>query len=159
VYVADDGSRWRVPPVFHGSHAEEKNGSAASELRTDAHGCIMVRVFGPAGYKVAARFTRARKAGSPLIVVPTAISVPWCSKPSRCGLARAAHAERAGATANLDGSCARRCKHRAGQQRKKDARQNYLTTKAPYKETAVGERVLCRVLSAHFGFETVTTGR
>ena len=33
--------------------AEEKNGSAASELRADAHGCIMVRVLGPTGYKVA----------------------------------------------------------------------------------------------------------
>lgn len=31
-----------------------------------------------------------------------------CSTPSRCGLARAEHAARGGATANLDGVCARR---------------------------------------------------
>jgi len=32
------------------------------------------------------------KASSPLIVIPIAPSVPSCSKPSRCGLARAEHA-------------------------------------------------------------------
>src|SRR6266481_8900044 len=31
--VADDGSRWRGPGLCHGFCAEEKNGSAASELR------------------------------------------------------------------------------------------------------------------------------
>jgi hypothetical protein len=34
------------------------------------------------------------QAGSPLIVIPIAASVPSCSKPSRCGLARAEHAAR-----------------------------------------------------------------
>ena len=47
-------------------------------------------------------------ASSPLIVVPIASSVPSCSEPSRYGLARAEHAEKVGATANLDGPCARR---------------------------------------------------
>jgi hypothetical protein len=42
-------------------HAVTENGSAASELRTDAHDCIMVRVLGPTGYKVVARLIRARK--------------------------------------------------------------------------------------------------
>jgi hypothetical protein len=36
-------------------HAVTENGSAASELRTDAHDCIMVRVLGPTEYKVVAR--------------------------------------------------------------------------------------------------------
>jgi hypothetical protein len=34
------------------------------------------------------------KAGSPLIVIPIASSVPSCSKLSRCGLAKAEHAAR-----------------------------------------------------------------
>ena len=41
-----------------------------------------------------ARLIRARKAGSPQIVIPTASSAPSCSEPSRYGLARAEHAER-----------------------------------------------------------------
>ena len=40
----------------------------------------MVRVLGPTGYKVVARLNRAPKAGSPLIVIATALSVPSCSK-------------------------------------------------------------------------------
>jgi hypothetical protein len=37
-----------------------------------------------------------RKAGPPLIVIPTAPSVPSCSKLPRCGLARAHYAARLG---------------------------------------------------------------
>jgi hypothetical protein len=36
-------------------------GPPLRSFAADAHGCIMVRVFGPAGYKVAARFACARK--------------------------------------------------------------------------------------------------
>ena len=50
-------------------HAVTENGSAASELRSDAHDCIMVWVLGPTEYKVVARLFRALQAGSPLIVV------------------------------------------------------------------------------------------
>ena len=73
------------------------NGRMGPPLRSfaaDAHDCIMVRVLGPTGYKVVARLNRAPKAGSPLIVIATAFSVPSCSKPSRYGLARAKHAAR-----------------------------------------------------------------
>jgi hypothetical protein len=42
----------------------------------------------------AAAAPKARKAGSPLIVIPTAPSVPSCSKLSRYGLARAQYAAR-----------------------------------------------------------------
>jgi len=54
------------------------------------------------------------KAGSPLIVIPIASSVPSCSKLSRCGLAKAGACRKVGATANLDSSCARRRKQSAG---------------------------------------------
>src|SRR6476619_5557917 len=59
------------------------NGRMGPPLRSfaaDAHDCIMVRVLGPTGYKVMARLNRAPKAGSPLIVIATALSVPSCSK-------------------------------------------------------------------------------
>src|SRR5207244_2654132 len=59
------------------------NGRMGPPLRSfaaDAHDCIMVRVLGPTGYKVVARLNRAPKAGSPLIVIATALSVPSCSK-------------------------------------------------------------------------------
>ena len=90
----DDGSRWRGPEVTHGCHAERKNGSPASELRCRCawlhHGS------GPWTHRIqgcGAIDTRP-KAGSPLIVIPTAPSVPSCSKLSRYGLARAKHVER-----------------------------------------------------------------
>ena len=76
-------------------HAVTENGSAASELRTDAHDCIMVRVLGPTEYKVVARLIRAPQAGSPLIVITRPHqAVPSCSELSRCGLARVEHAAR-----------------------------------------------------------------
>src|SRR5258706_7545119 len=68
---------------------KRRMGPPLRSFAADAHGCIMVRVLGPTGYKVVARLIRARKAGSPLIVIPTAPTVPSCSKLSRCGLARA----------------------------------------------------------------------
>jgi hypothetical protein len=80
--------------VTHGCHAERKNGSAASELRCRCawlhHGS------GPWTHRIqgCGAIDPRPKAGSPLIVIPTAPSVPSCSKLSRCGLARAEHAER-----------------------------------------------------------------
>jgi len=58
----------------------------------DAHYCIMVRVSGPTEYKDAARSIRARHAGSPPIVIPTRLSVPALSEPSRPSLPVAANA-------------------------------------------------------------------
>ncbi len=43
------------PETPVGAHAECKNKSAASEFAADPHDCIMVRVLGPAGYKMVAR--------------------------------------------------------------------------------------------------------
>jgi hypothetical protein len=80
--------------VTHGCHAERKNGSAASELRCRCawlhHGS------GPWTHRIqgCGAIDPRPKAGSPLIVIPTAPSGPSCSKLSRYGLARAKHVER-----------------------------------------------------------------
>jgi hypothetical protein len=87
------------------------NGRMGPPLRSfaaDAHDCIMVRVLGPTGYKVVARFEPRPKAGSPLIVIATALSGAvvleavkvWPDKGEAC--------RKVGATANLNRSCARR---------------------------------------------------
>ena len=62
-------------------------GPPLGSFAADAHDCIMVRVLGPTGYKVVARLNRAPKAGSPLIVIATALSVPSsrASSPKRAG--------------------------------------------------------------------------
>src|SRR3989475_6282834 len=126
------------------------NGRMGPPLRSfaaDAHDCIMVRVLGPTGYKVVARLNRVPKAGSPLIVIATALSLPSCSKPSRYGLARAKHAARLvrrpilTASARIDLSHARVRLHkrtlRSNQETDEGKRcaalANSLTKKAPYK--------------------------
>src|SRR3984893_2732085 len=95
---ACDGRRLRFevagPGLCHGCYAEEKNGSAASELRCRCawlhHGS------GPRAHRIqgCGAIDPRPKAGSPLIAIPTAPSVPSCSKLSRCGLATAGHAVR-----------------------------------------------------------------
>jgi hypothetical protein len=95
------------------------------------------RVLGLTEYKAVARLIRARKAGSPPIVIPIAPSVPSCSTLSRCGLAR--------------GGACRRLVRRLTKDKECAACQNALTKKAPYKETALGERVA--VPRALWGFE------
>src|SRR6266851_8670908 len=75
-------------------YAEEKNGSAASELRCrcawlhHGSGSCTRRIQG------CGAIDPRPKASSPLIAIPTAPSVPSCSKLSRCGLAKAEHAAR-----------------------------------------------------------------
>src|SRR6266852_5345107 len=82
------------PGLCHGCYAEEKNGSAASELRCRCawlhHGS------GPWTHRIqgCGAIDPRPKASSPLIAIPTAPSVPSCSKLSRYGLARAGHATR-----------------------------------------------------------------
>ena len=126
------------------------NGRMGPPLRgfaADAHDCIMVRVLGPTGYKVVARLNRAPKAGSPLIVIATALSVPSCSKPSRYGLAKAKHAARLvrrpilTASARIDLSNARvgmkkrtlTSNQETDEGKRCAALANSLTKKAPYK--------------------------
>jgi hypothetical protein len=122
-------------------------GPPLRSFAADAHDCIMVRVLGPTGYKVVARLNRAPKAGSPLIVIATALSVPSCSKPSRYGLARAKHAARLvrwpilTASARIDFSDARvgmkkrtlRSNQETDEGKRCAALANSLTKKAPYK--------------------------
>ena len=73
-------------------HAVTENGSAASELRCRCawlhHGS------GPRAHRIqgCGAIDPRPKASSPLIAIPTAPSVPSCSKLSRYGLARAEHA-------------------------------------------------------------------
>ena len=126
------------------------NGRMGPPLRSfaaDAHDCIMVRVLGPTGYKVVARLNRAPKAGSPLIVIATAFSVPSCSKPSRVWPGKGEAGRKVGAMTNLDSCCAHRRQRCAGPDQKPDfevksrnrrrkrcaALANSLTKKAPYK--------------------------
>ena len=83
-------------------------GPPPRSFAADAHGCIMVRVFGPTEYKVVARLIRAPERGLPSdrhpdrtkrAVVLEAVKV-WPGKDGACC--------KVGATANLDSSCARR---------------------------------------------------
>jgi hypothetical protein len=67
-------------------------GPPLRSFAADAHDCIMVRVLGPTEYKVVTRTDPRPKAGSPLIVIPIASSVPSRSKLSRYGLASLEHA-------------------------------------------------------------------
>src|SRR5713101_6811678 len=69
-------------------------GPPPRSFAADAPGCIMVRVLGTYRIQGCGAIDTRPKAGSPLIVIPTAPSVPSCSKLSRYGLARAKHVER-----------------------------------------------------------------
>jgi hypothetical protein len=110
-------------------------GPPLRSFAADAHGCIMVRVLGPTGYKVVARLIRARKAGSPLIVISTASSGAivlgavkvWPNKGGEC--------RKVGATANLDSFCARRPERSAGRDEETGFRSN--------KETDEGRKMRC----------------
>jgi hypothetical protein len=74
------------------SMPKRRMGPPLRSFAADAHDCIMVRVLGPTEYKVVARLIPRPRAGSPLIVIPIAPSVPSCSKLSRYGLASSEHA-------------------------------------------------------------------
>jgi hypothetical protein len=147
-----------VPTCFHGFHAGGKNGSAASELRCRCawlhHGS------GPWTHRIqgCGAIDPRPKAGFPLIVIPTAPSVPPCSKLSRCGLAGAEYAARLVRRPTLtaparDGLALLRvgAKKRAFRSNKEsDEGQKHalrcrssLTKKAPYKETAGSGRRSC----------------
>src|SRR6476660_4259707 len=83
-----------VPACAMAFVPRKRMGSAASELRCRCawlhHGS------GPWTHRIqgCGAIDPRPKAGSPLIVIPTAPSVPSCSKLSRYGLARAKHVER-----------------------------------------------------------------
>jgi hypothetical protein len=68
-------------------------GPPSRSFAADAHGCIMVGFLHPPNTRLWRDRSRP-KAGSPLIVIPIAPSVPSRSKLSRCGLAKSEHAAR-----------------------------------------------------------------
>src|SRR5580704_3599258 len=80
----------------------------------DAYDCIMVRVLGPTEYKAVARLIRARKAGSPLIVIPIAPSDAVVLEAVKVWPGKLGACRKVGATANLDSFCARQRKRSAG---------------------------------------------
>ena len=69
-------------------------GPPPRSFAADAHDCIMVRVLGPTEYKAVTRTDPRPKAGSPLTVIPIALSMPSCPELSRYGLASSEHAAR-----------------------------------------------------------------
>ena len=116
-------------------------GPPLRSFAADAHDCIMVQVLRPTGYKVVARFEPRPKAGSPLIVIPTAPTVIVLAP--QVGLARAEHAARLG---DLDrswrvGVAKLGSRRRNGLQIEQETNKgqkyapylNLLTKKAPYK--------------------------
>src|ERR1700738_5256358 len=52
---------WRGPVCAMAVIPRKRMGPPLRSFAADAHGCIMVRVLGPTGYKVVARLIRARK--------------------------------------------------------------------------------------------------
>ena len=61
-------------------------GPPPRSFAADAHDCIMVRLLLTYRIQVCGAMIRVRKASSPLIVIPTTMSVPPCSGLSRHGL-------------------------------------------------------------------------
>jgi hypothetical protein len=61
-------------------------GPPPRSFAADAHDCIMVRLLLTYRIQVCGAMIRVRKASSPLIVIPTTMSVPPCSGLSRRGL-------------------------------------------------------------------------
>jgi hypothetical protein len=89
-------------------------GPPPRSFAADAHECQHGSGPGPTGYKVVARLIRARKAGSPLIVIPTAPSGAVVLEAVKAWPGKGGVRRKVGATANLDSSCARRLCNTAG---------------------------------------------
>jgi len=126
--------------LCHGFCAEEKNGPAASELRSLMR--MTASWFGSWTHRIqgcGAIDLRALKAGSPLIVIPTATNVPPCSELSRYGPGKGIARGKVGVTANLDSSCARRLCNTAGRDEETGfpgRTKKRLTIESPYKAQA-----------------------
>ena len=83
-------------------------GPPLRSFAADAHDCIMVQVLRPTGYKVVARFEPRPKAGSPLIVIPTAPSGAIALAAVKVRPGKGGACRKVDAMANLDRSSARR---------------------------------------------------
>jgi len=83
-----------VPISGMASKPLHRKGPPLRSFAADAHDCIMVRSLKDLPNTRLWRDDSRPKAGSPLIVIPTASSVPPCSELSRYGLASAERLER-----------------------------------------------------------------
>src|SRR3974390_2397309 len=90
VFIPCDGSPMTVrgggdPTESMANSAGRENGPAASELRTDAHHCIMVWVSGPPNTRMwhESSCTTRELPSDDVVIPPTNASVPSCSEPSR----------------------------------------------------------------------------
>ena len=95
-------------------------GPPLRSFAADAHDCIMVRVLGPAEYKVVARLNRARKRAPPLIVIPTAPNGAIVLEAVKVWPSKAEVCRKVGTTANLDRFCARRRERNHGRDEETD---------------------------------------
>ena len=89
-------------------------GPLPRSFAADAHDCIMVRVLGPTEYKVVARLIRAPARGLPSDRHPDRIERAAVLGAVKVWPGRRRARGKVGATANLDGSCARRLSNTAG---------------------------------------------
>ena len=89
-------------------------GPPPRSFAADAHDCIMVRVLGPTEYKVVARLIRAPARGLPSDRHPDRIERAAVLGAVKVWPGKRRAPGKAGATANLDSSCARRLCNTAG---------------------------------------------
>src|ERR1700687_6420542 len=89
-------------------------GPPPRSFAADAHDCIMVRVLGPTEYKVVARLIRAPARGLPADRHPARIERAAVLGAVKVWPGKRRARGKAGATANLDSSCARRLCNTAG---------------------------------------------
>jgi hypothetical protein len=89
-------------------------GPPPRSFAADAHDCIMVRVLGPTEYKVVARLIRATESGLPSDRHPDRIERAAVLGAVKVWPGKRRARGKAGATANLDSSCARRLCNTAG---------------------------------------------
>src|SRR5215470_14012498 len=135
-------------------------GPPPRSFAADAHDCIMVRLLLTYRIQVCGAMIRVRKASSPLIVIPTTMSVPARAGPVKARPGSDGACRQGRATAGLDSPCARRPPPRVGRgeetgfqveqrngregrkkrrKRKKERKEvvhaanKCLTSKAPYK--------------------------
>jgi hypothetical protein len=102
--------------LCHGFYAEEKNGSAASELRTDAYDCIMVQVLDLRIQGCGAMF--CARSGLPSDRHPDRIEHAAVLGAFKVWPGEVRGRGKLVATANLDSSCARRLLHYCGSGRR-----------------------------------------
>jgi hypothetical protein len=82
-------------------------GPPLRSFAADAHDCIMVQVLGTYRIQGCGAIEPRPKAGSPLIVIPTAPSGAIVLEAVKVWPGKAGACRKVGTTANLDSSCAR----------------------------------------------------